>query len=485
MAYSLHPDIGIRNDVDRNIIYVINPVDSLMPDVVRSLSTPASILLALFNGKRPLSEVAQTWSQLIYGKLPDQQVYQEIQDILLTDFNPDMKIKDILVKSGHEEEPIEVVQDICKLIVNKSQVDLQNPRLRIPLRMLFIPTLRCTQRCYYCYSTDSYANSGEPLPIGRLAEIFQEAKGLGIDVVDISGGEPFSYSHIGQLLQIFSDLNIVPNIPTKYPLAQSDIDQLKETGLKSLQISIDAIDPRILEVTTGVKDYGRRIVDTFHLLEDAGIKLRINCVITSINLPDIIPLTHFLTTFSNIYRISFSPYSKSRFHHDDAYYVNQLKYSDLVKQAEDIMLDFPHIKFHPGEIPPDSANDDLAVRKEKWNQRSFCTGGRYAFVLLPNGKVTMCEELYYHPAYIMGDLTHQSIMEMWNSEEALKISYPDKESVPDGPCRNCPDFKECHISPGRCVREAIKLYGEGRHYYPDPRCPRILNDPLGPIAGSP
>ena len=135
------------------------------------------------------------------------------------------------------------------------------------------------------------------------------------------------------------------------------------------------------------------------------------------------------------------------------------------------MAAFPHIKFFPGQIPSDSAEDDPTTREETWSQRAFCTGGRYAFVLLPDGKVTMCEELYYHPAYIMGDLSRQSIMEMWNSEEALRISYPDKHAVLDGPCRDCPDFKACHISPGRCVREAIKQYGPERHYYPDPRCP--------------
>ncbi len=291
-------------------------------------------------------------------------------------------------------------------------------------------------------------------------------------MIDISGGEPLAYPHIIQLLEIFSDLGLTPNIPTKYPLTRIDIRRLKEAGLKSLQFSIDAIDPGLLEETTGVKDYGRRIVETFHGLEEAGIKLRINCVITPRNLHDILNLTRFLTTFRNIYRVAFSPYAKSRFHHDDTYYLNPVKYTDLVKQAQDIMADFPHIKFFPGEIPSDSTDADPNKREQAWNQRSFCTGGRHAFVVLPDGKVTMCEELYYHPAYIMGDLSRQSIMEMWNSEEAVRISYPQKDAIPEGPCRDCPEFKACHISPGRCVREAIKLYGQERHYFPDPRCPQ-------------
>jgi len=479
MAYRLHPDIALRNDIDRNILYVRNPVESLMPDIVRTISTPVSLLLALFDGKRPLAEVARIWSQLFFNGPPNQQVYDEIKTILLTNLNPELKIKDILIKAEPDAEAVEVTPDICQLIVKKSQVNLEDPRLRIPLRMLFIPTLYCTQRCYYCYSTAADPRAGEALTLERLTEIFQEAKGLGLEVIDLSGGEPLAYPHIMQLLAIFSDLGITANLPTKYPLTQTDIERLKEVGLKSLQISIDAIDPGLLEMTTGVKGYGGKIVETFHKLEAAGIRLRINSVITPRNCHDIINLTHFLTTFGNIYRVAFTPYAKSRFHHDDAYYLSPGIYADLVKRAEDIMAKFPHIKFFPGEFPPASVDDDPGKREEVWNRRALCTGGRQSFVLLPDGKVTMCEELYYHPAYIMGDLSRQSIMAMWNSEEALSISYPNKFAVPDGPCQACPDFNACHISPGRCVREAIKLYGSERHYYPDPRCPQAPPEKLG------
>ena len=54
-------------------------------------------------------------------------------------------------------------------------------------------------------------------------------------------------------------------------------------------------------------------VETFHNLENAGIRLRINSVITPLNLHDILNLTHFLTTFSNIYRLAFSPYTNRVF----------------------------------------------------------------------------------------------------------------------------------------------------------------------------
>ena len=35
------------------------------------------------------------------------------------------------------------------------------------------------------------------------------------------------------------------------------------------------------------------------------------------------------------------------------------------------------------------------------------------FVILPDGRVTVCEERYDHPAFLIGDLRRESVEEMW------------------------------------------------------------------------
>ena len=408
----------------------------------------------------------------MFDKPPDKQVYQQIEAIMKSTLSPGLKIKDIFTKNRDLQKTSGDIPDIRTLIVEKSKVNLEDPRLRIPLRMVFVPTLQCTQRCFYCYSTETYNPSIEPLSIERLAEIFKEARGLGITTVDISGGEPFSYRHIFQFLEILHDSGITTNIATKYPLTRQEIGKLKSLGIKSLQISIDAITPNLLEQIVGVQGYAERIINTFRYLEEMDIKVRINTVITPRNCDDIENLVYFLTTFRNVYRLSFSPYAKSRFNHKDSYYVAPETYSVLVDKVREIVLDFPDVQLFPGEIIPDPTKTPPNIKGKEWKKRAFCSGGRQAFVLLPDGKATMCEELYYHSGYLMGDLRKQSIMEMWESQEALRISYPDQTEVKSGPCGLCDEFEECHIFPGRCVREAIKFYGEEKHYFPDPRCPK-------------
>lgn len=40
---------------------------------------------------------------------------------------------------------------------------------------------------------------------------------------------------------------------------------------------------------------------------------------------------------------------------------------------------------------------------------------------MPDGKVTICEELYWHPHFIIGDLKKQTLKEIWNSQKAKDI----------------------------------------------------------------
>jgi radical SAM protein with 4Fe4S-binding SPASM domain len=107
----------------------------------------------------------------------------------------------------------------------------------------------------------------------------------------------------------------------------------------------------------------------------------------------------------------------------------------------------------------------------QWKGRAFCTGNRHGFVLLPDGRVTACEELYDHPSFIMGDLKRQSVMEMWSSAQALALLHPDQSAVPEGPCATCDAFDECNSFKGRCWRDVLKTYGFDKPYFPDPRCP--------------
>ena len=91
----------------------------------------------------------------------------------------------------------------------------------------------------------------------------------------------------------------------------------------------------------------------------------------------------------------------------------------------------------------------------------------------PDGKVTVCEQMYWHPFFILGDLNTQSIMEMWTSKNALSLWNFSREEVRDAsPCKQCDDFDECRRGLGNCWRQAISAYGPENYDFPAPECPK-------------
>ena len=102
---------------------------------------------------------------------------------------------------------------------------------------------------------------------------------------------------------------------------------------------------------------------------------------------------------------------------------------------------------------------------------SKCTALRTHLFILPDGKVTICEQLYWNPRFIVGDVTKESIQDVWNSEKSMRLWNLDKRMLSsDSPCKECPVMEVCYSERNRCWADVIKAYGEEGWDYPDPRC---------------
>jgi MoaA/NifB/PqqE/SkfB family radical SAM enzyme len=62
-------------------------------------------------------------------------------------------------------------------------------RFHPPYFLVLSPTMRCNLKCYGCYA-DGYGKD-EELDTGEVHRLLEEAKGMGIYFITISGGEPF------------------------------------------------------------------------------------------------------------------------------------------------------------------------------------------------------------------------------------------------------------------------------------------------------
>lgn len=91
--------------------------------------------------------------------------------------------------------------------------------------------------------------------------------------------------------------------------------------------------------------------------------------------------------------------------------------------------------------------------------------------VLPDGKVTICEQLYWDPRFIIGDLKSSSISEVWNSPKVMSLLNWRSENIQDkSPCRSCGFWEDCNGQFRRCWLDVQKAYGKENWDFPDPRC---------------
>jgi organic radical activating enzyme len=82
------------------------------------------------------------------------------------------------------------------------------------------PTLRCNLFCKHCYSS-SAPEKKEGLPSGALVNILEQAVPLGYNVVSLSGGEPFLYNELEQLVTTSRSLGYFNSVTTNGMLLRS------------------------------------------------------------------------------------------------------------------------------------------------------------------------------------------------------------------------------------------------------------------------
>ena len=115
------------------------------------------------------------------------------------------------------------------------------------------------------------------------------------------------------------------------------------------------------------------------------------------------------------------------------------------------------------------------INKRKFFSRSYCSGLFSSLFILPNGKVTMCEELYWYPKFIVGNILEQPLNYIWNSEAALNLYYLKQSKISDeSPCKTCKDYEACRIPKQVCYSDIVRKHVTKHWDYPDVNCPKCL-----------
>lgn len=359
-------------------------------------------------------------------------------------------------------------------------LDLRMKRHLTPTDITLMINNKCATDCVYCYA-DRRIETNCKIPLNRILEIIKEAKSFGARTFNIIGGEFFIYKYWKEVLEELVKNDFSPFLSTKIPIGETAIKFLADLKIDDLQISLDTLlDNNLCEILQVKNKYPQQIRKTFELLDKYSVKTYVHTILTSMNdsVGDMKSVYDFLSNFSNIGYWRPDLVGPSLYLDRNSF--DKIKIKDdklkLIIDFFDGIKDKSKFEIRADGIGISNKNVEetpFEEKQENFFSRGLCTANYSKLFILPDGQVTGCEELYWHPQFVYGNVITQSLKEIWNSDEAeYLLNIPQQDIGHDSICRNCNDYNKCREIKQICWRDTMKAYGEDKWYYPDVNCPK-------------
>jgi cyclic pyranopterin phosphate synthase len=110
-------------------------------------------------------------------------------------------------------------------------------------------TPNCNLSCIYCHREGEKA-PGDPISSAEIAEILRVAAGFGIRSVKFTGGEPMLRPDLIEIIKSVPT-GMESSLTTNGTLLSGLAADLKQAGLRRVNVSIDSLDPAIYQKITG------------------------------------------------------------------------------------------------------------------------------------------------------------------------------------------------------------------------------------------
>lgn len=350
-------------------------------------------------------------------------------------------------------------------VMPAAQVDLSTPRLYRPICLFCHVTHACSRACIYCNVDRTPVLQNLDLP--RWNELAEQCHEIGVSWIFLCGGDPLAHPHILKIVSAFTSRGIVPSISTKMYISKSLARDIKAVGLPWVQYSIDAPDPEIVHMMTGAPRAFQEAVESIRNLISEGVSVRTNSVLTKYNIaafPRLLRILIDLGVQSLQGASCQMSYNRPGIR---SLLVGPEEGATILPQVEQIRTQHPscHIEFSSAGASFDPARDQ---RSDTW--RTKCFMGTSAMTVLPDGKVTLCSSFPLQDSFVIGDLSSQSIMEVWNSESMMSFIRPSRDHFTGTACYSCQQFDDCQANSYRCRSNCLGAFGSV--FTPDPNCTR-------------
>ena len=156
-----------------------------------------------------------------------------------------------------------------------------------PLRDLRISvTDRCNFRCVYCMPKEVFGRDHPFLErrellsfeeIARLARVF---RGLGVEKVRITGGEPLVRRDLERLIEMLAAIEGLDlTLTTNGSLLAQKAKLLADAGLRRITVSLDSLDDAVFRAMNDVDFPVAKVLAGIDAAAEAGLPVKVNTVV--------------------------------------------------------------------------------------------------------------------------------------------------------------------------------------------------------------
>ena len=340
----------------------------------------------------------------------------------------------------------------------------------VPVALNWHFTSECSTNCKYCYLKRRNVNI---LPIERSLALIEEAAKIGVLSIHPNGGDILLYPHLNDILQELGKHNFIPvNLSTKTFLSKEKANVIGKASniILGLQFSIDSTIPDVADYLVGTRHFCDRILSSIDNALEAGIRVDAKVVITPYNILTIPKLYRDLKR-RGVSAIRLATYRRSGFNHSDDLFNDPASFQWLKEQLDQLKQEFPDGLMGIQNGSPTLVPVSLEAKQAAWPQKSMCTAGRTSFFICTDGKVLPCEQMPETSEYFCGDVSYQSIQEVWDSDRLRELTFDvPREKFKGQACYDCKERETCINQNGNCIRDIANY--QGYMYQPPRECPQ-------------
>ena len=314
-----------------------------------------------------------------------------------------------------------------------------------PLFLYLEITRKCNLRCEFCNLWMVEKKNPElmrsEMSTDEIFNIVKDAKDMGVEIVDIDGGEPLLREDVYKIIKEVNRHGMKAVLATNGTLITETVTKkLLNSGVSSVLVSLDAPVPERHDKIRGVKGSFKKAVEGIKILRKIGkdgIKIGINSLITRENL-ELVKMAKFAESLG-VDGIRFLPYHLIYPHNlyslqnEKLFIKDDPEINKLEEEIENLINFIPKTSLYTNSIPflrgiPDYFRGNSVVEK--------CYAGYLFCDINCYGDLMPC--LIKHKTL---NIRNSSFKEAWNSGEFDKM----RREISKTRCENC--WHSCYIEP--------------------------------------